>query len=101
GAKYNASALAQEFGQHRDLLGFDIRTTILGHVQRGGVPSASDRILAARLGVAAIECLAQGRHGVLVGVHEGRIVETSLAEVATRKKEIDLAMFQISRILAT
>jgi 6-phosphofructokinase 1 len=101
GAKYNASALAQEFGQHRDLLGFDIRTTILGHVQRGGVPSASDRILAARLGVAAIECLAQGRHGVLVGVHEGRIVETPLAEVATRKKEIDLAMFQMSRILAT
>ena len=101
GAKYNAAALSREFEQHKDLLGFEIRTTILGHVQRGGVPSASDRILAARLGVAAIECLAQGRDGVLVGISESKIVETPLSEVASHKKEIDLGLFEMSRILAT
>jgi 6-phosphofructokinase 1 len=101
GAAYNAAALSREFEQHKDLLGFEIRTTILGHVQRGGVPSASDRILAARLGVAAIDCLAQGRHGVLVGIHESKIIETPLEQVASRKKEIDLGLFEMSRILAT
>ena len=82
GASYNASALAKVFEQHKDLLGFDIRTTILGHVQRGGVPGAFDRILAARLGVAAIEALAGGEHGALAG-------------------ELDLRMFQMAKVLAT
>jgi 6-phosphofructokinase 1 len=50
GAKYNANALDAYFTQHRDRLGFDLRVTILGHTQRGGNPSAVDRILASKLG---------------------------------------------------
>ena len=101
GATMNGSALSKYLEAHNDLLGFTIRTTILGHVQRGGVPSASDRILAARLGVAAIDCLAQDRHGVLIGIGKGDIVETPLREVATNKKQLDLGLFQLSRVLAT
>ena len=101
GATLNATELSKYLEEHKDLLGFSIRTTILGHVQRGGVPSASDRILAARLGVAAIDCLAQGRQGVLIGIGKGEIIETPLEVVATRKKELDLGLFQMSRILAT
>jgi 6-phosphofructokinase 1 len=101
GASCNASGLAKIFEEHKDLLGFEIRTTILGHVQRGGVPSAFDRILASRFGVAAIELLASGEHGVLVGVRNGQIDLTPLAEVASNKKELDLSMFQMAKILAT
>jgi 6-phosphofructokinase 1 len=101
GAKYNADALIKHFQEHKERLGFDIRATILGHVQRGGIPSASDRILAARLGVAAVECLAQNQHGVLVGSIKGDIVTTPLEIVAKTKKEIDLTLFHMSRVLAT
>ena len=101
GASCNASALAKTFEEHKDLLGFEIRTTILGHVQRGGVPSAFDRILASRFGVAAIEAIAKGEHGVLAGLRNGEIKLTPLSEVAATKKEIDLSLFQMAKILAT
>ena len=101
GARYNADALVKHFTEHHDRLGFSIRVTILGHIQRGGIPTASDRILAARLGVGAIECLARGEQGVLVGLKNSQIATTPLAEVAGHKKELDLSLFQMSRVLAT
>jgi 6-phosphofructokinase 1 len=101
GATANATELTKFLAEHRDLLGFDLRTTILGHVQRGGVPSSSDRLLAARFGMAAIDQIALGKHGILVGVHKGEIVFTPLAEVATKKKELDLSLFQMAKVLAT
>jgi 6-phosphofructokinase 1 len=101
GAMCNAEVLSKYFAQHRDRLGFDVRTTILGHVQRGGVPSAFDRILAARLGVAAVDCIAGGRFGVLVGLQKGEMTETPLEEVCGHKKELDLNLFKMAKILAT
>jgi 6-phosphofructokinase 1 len=101
GATYNANALTKAIAEHVDMAGFTIRTTILGHVQRGGVPSASDRILAARFGVAAIDLIAQDKHGVLIGIHNGEILLTPLSEVATHKKELDLSLFQLAKVLAT
>ena len=101
GAKSNATVLTKSLGEHRDLLGFDLRTTILGHVQRGGVPSASDRLLAARFGIAAVEQIAAGKSGILVGVHNGELVYTPLQEVATNKKQLDLGLFQMAKVLAT
>ncbi len=83
------------------MAGFTIRTTILGHVQRGGVPSASDRILAARFGVAAIEATAQDKHGILIGIHNGTIIHTPLSEVASHKKELRSKLFQLAKVLAT
>src|SRR6185503_5815373 len=55
GARNNAQKLVEYFAQHKHLLGFELRATILGHVQRGGTPTAFDRLLATRLGVSAIE----------------------------------------------
>lgn len=101
GAKSNATVLTKSLGEHRDLLGFDLRTTILGHVQRGGVPSASDRLLAARFGIAAVEQIAAGHTGILVGVHSGELIYTPLKEVATNKKQLDLGLFQMAKVLAT
>ena len=56
------------YGAHRDSIGFELRVTRLGHVVRGGAPGAADRILATRLGAAAVDALAGGQHGVLVGI---------------------------------
>lgn len=99
GAYYNAEKLTQYFTEHRERLGFDLRTTILGHVQRGGAPGAFDRILASRLGAAATEQLAAGATGVLVGLLQGAIRPTPLAEVVANKKPLDLKMVELQRIL--
>lgn len=99
GAKYNAQALARYFQKHRERLGFDLRVTILGHVQRGGAPTAFDRILGTQLGAAAIQQLAQNKHGVLAGLVNGRITATSLAEVATKKKKLDVSLIKLAQIL--
>jgi 6-phosphofructokinase 1 len=100
GAKYNAEGLAQYFKEHRERLGFDLRVTKLGHVQRGGTPGIFDRLLATRLGAAATKVLAGGQHGVLVGLLKGKIALTPLSEVATKKKELDTRMFELARVLA-
>ena len=67
GAKYNAVGLMKYFTDHQERLGFEVRSTILGHTMRGGTPSAYDRILATRLGAGAVEFLAEGKIGVLSG----------------------------------
>jgi 6-phosphofructokinase 1 len=100
GARYNAAALARHFAEHKDTVGFDLRVTTLGHVQRGGAPDAFDRLLATRLGAAATEQLAQGSHGVLVGLLKGAIAATPLAEVVTTKKPLDPRVIELARVLA-
>ena len=99
GAQYNADKLRLYFAEHRERLGFELRVTILGHVQRGGAPGAFDRLLSTRLGAAATEHLARGEHGVLMGLVCGEIGATSLAEVATNKKQLDLRLLDLARAL--
>ncbi len=99
GAEYNATLLAEYFTHHRERLGFDLRVTILGHVQRGGVPSAFDRILASRFGAEAIAQLAAGNHGVLIGLNKSEITATPLDEVVINKKMLDQKMIELARIL--
>ncbi|GEM44745.1 6-phosphofructokinase [Deinococcus cellulosilyticus] len=100
GATYNAEKLVHYFQENRERLGFDLRSTTLGHVQRGGTPGAYDRLLATRLGVAAVEHLAKGEHGVLVGLQAGRIVPTPLDIVVSSKKPLDLSLMDMAGILA-
>jgi 6-phosphofructokinase 1 len=100
GCGMNALRLKRHFDEHRERLGFELRTTILGHVQRGGSPGAFDRLLATRLGAGAVAALAEGSHGVLVGHQRGEIVTTPLAEVATRRKALDLSLLELARVLA-
>jgi 6-phosphofructokinase 1 len=100
GARYNAAALARYFQEHHERLGFDLRVTTLGHVQRGGAPSAYDRLLATRLGADAAERLARGEHGLLVGLVKGEIAATPLAEVVANKKPLDQRLLELARVLA-
>lgn len=100
GAKYNAEGLLQYFKVHRERLGFELRATTLGHVQRGGAPGAYDRLLATRLGAAAVQRLAAGEHGILMGLLHGEIQATPLAEVAATKKCLDLSLLKLADALA-
>ena len=99
GAKYNASKLDEYFLQHRERLGFDLRSTILGHVQRGGNPGAYDRILASRLGAGAVQAMARGEAGVLVGMINSKVTTTPLETVVNTKKAIDLELIELAQIL--
>lgn len=99
GAKYNADALTAYFEKNKERLGFKIRATILGHVQRGGDPGAFDRILASRFGNGAIEAIDRGDYGVLVGLNKGRITTTPLEEVVSKTKTLSMEMVELARIL--
>ncbi len=99
GAKYNATKLAEFFEKHQERIGFALRVSILGHIQRGGTPSASDRILASRLGAGAVDCLERGEYGVLVGWVNGKVQTTPLKEVVGKIKIIDLELFDLARKL--
>ena len=100
GATPEADGLAQYFQEHKARLGFELRVTTLGHVQRGGMPVASDRLLATRLGARATQELAAGNHGVLVGLRKGEIVTTPHEEVVSNTKTLDTSLFELARVLA-
>ncbi|OGP86943.1 MAG: 6-phosphofructokinase [Deltaproteobacteria bacterium RBG_16_48_10] len=100
GARHNAEALSRYFRENGERLGFELRATILGHLQRGGSPTAFDRLLATRSGTAATESLARGEHGVLVGLLKGEIATTPLDVVASTEKPLDLRLLEWARVLA-
>ncbi len=100
GARHNADALAQYFKANERALGYELRVSRLGHIQRGGSPGVFDRMLATRLGVAAVQRLANGRHGELFGVIGGQVVGTPLAEVANRTRQADPQWFELAKLLA-
>jgi 6-phosphofructokinase 1 len=100
GARYNAQRLADYFRDQHERLGFELRVTILGHVQRGGAPTFFDRMLASRLGAAAVERLVAGEPGVLVGLIKSEIAATPLDVVVASKKPLDVKLLELARVLA-
>lgn len=100
GSRYDADGLAAYFREHQERLGFDLRVSRLGHIQRGGSPGVFDRLLATRLGAAATKNLVEGCHGVLVGWVGGQVITTPLADVANRTKPIDPKLIALARELA-
>jgi 6-phosphofructokinase 1 len=78
----------------------DLRATILGHIQRGGAPTAGDRVLASRLGAAAVESLLDGHSDVMVGSVNGEIKLTPLRNVWSRKKNIDYDLLKLAQLLS-
>jgi 6-phosphofructokinase 1 len=77
----------------------DIRVTTLGHIQRGGSPTAYDRILASRLGLGALEGLLRGEKNVMVGVVNNRLIYTPFHETITKKKPISDDLIRMVNIL--
>jgi len=99
GYKSGIEAVATYLTERREELGFEVRTTVLGHVQRGGSPTAFERILATRLGAAAVEALLNGQSGVMVGLIGNKIVLTPLEEIVSQPKKLDLSLYQLSKSL--
>ncbi len=101
GASPTTQQLLAHAGEHEEDLGFELRATVLGHVQRGANPGAFDRLLASRLAAGAVECLAAGEHGVLVGLLDGRVDTTPLAEVVGVTKAVDQRLLELAEVLAS
>jgi 6-phosphofructokinase 1 len=80
--------------------GFDAKVCILGHQQRGGSPTAHDRVLASRLANAAVEALLAGKNNVMIGIEANRLVEVSLDIVTTREKIGDKSLINLARVLS-
>jgi 6-phosphofructokinase 1 len=100
GAKNGTEAILAHFRKNEEMIGFELRATTLGHVVRGAQPTAADRILATRLGVAAVDALASGAHGMLVGIQNGEVAHTPHAQVAGRTKPIDFSLMELAKVLA-
>ncbi|NPV77951.1 MAG: 6-phosphofructokinase [Anaerolineae bacterium] len=81
-------------------LGFTTRVTILGHIQRGGKPSAFDRMLASRFGTQAVEFLLAGKTGVMTGLNGREIAAVPIEEVIANKRTLPLEYIQMARTLA-
>ncbi|MCE7996507.1 MAG: 6-phosphofructokinase [Roseivirga sp.] len=79
---------------------FDIRVTVLGHLQRGGSPTTMDRVLASRLGVAAVEGLRDGKSKVMVGIINNKIAYTPINEAIKIEKRLDPEEFRVAKILS-
>ncbi len=83
----------------RDKLGLDSRVCILGHLQRGGSPTARDRVLAGKLGVAAVRALVAGKSGYMVGEMNWRVAYTPLRDTWEKKKELNVELVEMRMLL--
>ncbi len=81
-------------------LGFKTRMTILGHIQRGGSPTAYDRLLASRMGVKAVEALMEGKSGVMTGLKGKGIDFIPLADVISNKRKVNMEYYHMAKVLA-
>jgi 6-phosphofructokinase 1 len=99
GWKPGSDEVAQELRARKEDLGFSVRVTRLGHVQRGGSPMAFDRILATRLGAAAVRELEAGNGGQMVGWIKNEPLLTPLDEAVAYRKEIDRELYELAQIM--
>ena len=79
---------------------YDVRVSILGHLQRGGKPTAYDRILASRMGVAAIEAFNEGQRNVMIGVKDDKILYVPIARAVKINRPIDKELINVLGILS-
>jgi len=81
-------------------VGFKTRMTILGHIQRGGSPTAYDRLLASRMGVKAVEALVEDKHGVMTGLKGKGVDFIPLVDVITNKRKVNMEYYHMAKVLA-
>ena len=77
---------------------YDVRVTILGHLQRGGTPTAQDRILASRMGIAAIQAFLENQRNVMIGIRENEIVYVPFRRAIKKDREINNELLEVLRM---
>ena len=93
----NSYAIAEKV---KEKTGLDYRVTVLGHIQRGGSPTARDRILASKIGSSAVESIKNGMSGVMIGEIQGKIITTELSTIWSNKKSVDTNLCHLAEILS-
>ncbi|MBT2689357.1 6-phosphofructokinase [Bacillus sp. ISL-47] len=86
--------------QIKETTDFDTRVSVLGHMQRGGSPTAFDRVLASRLGARAVELLLEGHGGRAVGIENNKLVDHNIIEILDREHTLDLDLYKLSKELS-
>lgn len=99
GGEYGASELSQIIKEN--VPGQEVRICILGHIQRGGTPTCLDRLIASRMGYAAVECLITGRYNVFVGILNNKMHYISLDKAVKKKQDISEEWLKIVKILSS
>lgn len=84
----------------KEAFNIETRVSVLGHIQRGGSPTASDRVLASRLGAKAVELLMDGKGGRAVGIEKNQLVDYDIIEALSRKHELNFDMYKLSKELS-
>lgn len=107
GKMHNLIMLAEGVGganelaaQVEEITGIESRATILGHIQRGGSPSSFDRMMASRMGVAAVEVLIAGKSGRVIGMRDGKIIDEDINTALDMPRKLDEELYEISKILS-
>ena len=80
---------------------YDVRVSVLGHMQRGGTPSCFDRVLASRMGVRAVEALLEGKSNLMVGIQDNKLILTPIDQAIKGHTKIDKELIRVSDIMST
>ena len=84
----------------KNLTEYEVKVAVIGYMQRGGSPTAMDRVLAGRMGHGAVKGLLEGRSNVMCGIHNNKVVYTSLNDAIKKEKKIDKDLLEMAEILA-
>ncbi|NVY95746.1 6-phosphofructokinase [Lactobacillus sp. DCY120] len=93
----HADEFMQKLKQYGD---FDARSTVLGHVQRGGSPTARDRVLASKMGAYAVDLLNEGKGGIAIGIEDNQLTYHNILDLFDSKHKPDLSLYDINKSLA-
>lgn len=83
-----------------NITGIETRATVLGHIQRGGSPSASDRVLASRMGAKAVEVLLEGKTSRVIGIRDNKIIDQDIDEALDMESKFDTELYEIAKVLS-
>lgn len=83
-----------------NITGIETRATVLGHIQRGGSPSASDRVLASRMGAKAVEVLLEGKTSRVIGIRDNKIIDQDIDEALDMESKFDTELYKIAKVLS-
>ena len=107
GKRHNLVILAEGVGGAYDLAeyvegvtGIETRATILGHIQRGGSPSAQDRVLASRMGVKAVEVLMEGKTSRVIGIRDNQIIDQDIDEALAMERKFNQELYDLSVVIS-
>jgi len=98
---YRKGSAAHYVGKHiKEKIGFEMRVTVLGHMQRGGNPTAFDRTIASRLGAEAVQRLDSGESGLMIGLQGNKIQPVDYSEVLSNQKQLDMDLYSLAKTLS-